>query len=143
MNQIIKSETFGEMDLQLFDRTRLWVVPDAGSIMLTLCNVKEEVFDILITQNKDFEILTCINSIDDMEWFLGQIPGRIYVNKKLIPLNSLVQKDLIKVLKRLVDFQLLGHPKGLVVLLVIEYCTFFETDAADVFAQEVKRLLDE
>lgn len=112
-------ESFGGVDLTSLTVDGFWVVPDAGSLMLSILNLKGEKIDFLITQSVD---------IDD--FLEDQIPGRIYVNDQLLDLGTIAEKDLMQILRMLIQNEQLGHPQGLAVITAQNIITFFESDQA-------------
>ncbi len=91
-----------------------WVVPDGGTLMLSLSNLKGETISIDITQSIDLEI--------DPDILL---PGRMYINEKLIELKSSEETELLLLLKKLITDQKLGHPQGLAAILTKKSILFF------------------
>jgi len=112
-------QSFGGLDLEKLNVSSFWVVPDAGSFMFSLINSKQEDVVFLITQFVDLE-----------DYTEDQIPGRIYTDEQLLALNSPEEKDLLLVLRTLIQKQLIGHPQGLAVLIVTGILDFFESGKA-------------
>lgn len=112
-------QSFGGLDLEKLNVSSFWVVPDAGSFMFSLINSKQEDVVFLITQFVDLE-----------DYIEDQIPGRIYTDEQLLALNSPEEKDLLLVLRTLIQKQLIGHPQGLAVLIVTGILDFFESGNA-------------
>lgn len=120
-------KSFGGLDLEKLEIGSFWVVPDAGSFMFSLKNIKGEEIEFLIVQHIDLEA-----------YFDDQIPGRIYVNDNILPLACTEEQDLMLILKTLIKNQLIGHPEGLAVHIVRDIISFFESDAAKNLDQTLK-----
>lgn len=111
------TEKIAYHEIETFD---FWVVPDAGSFMLTVVTASGKETKVLITQAEDLEDAT-----EDM------IPGRIYINDHLIDLKSEEEANILTILKLMVQNDQLGHKQGLAVWRAKEIIQFFSTGEAE------------
>lgn len=106
---------------------RFWVVPDAGSFILTVITASGKETKILITQAKDLE-----------DYDEAMIPGRIYIDEVLVDLKSAAEENICSLLALLIQHDELGHKQGLAVLRAKEIIQFFESGEA----QQIHALLN-
>lgn len=100
--------------------SNFWVVPDGGSFTFGLETHSGQEFDILITQAVDLE-----DYLEDM------IPGRIYINEKLIGLKSEEEASVLSILSHMLENDALGHKQGLGVITVKRILHFFSSGEAE------------
>lgn len=100
--------------------SNFWVVPDGGSFTLGLETLSGQKYDILITQAVDLE-----DYLEDM------IPGRIYINDKLIDLGSEEEASVLSILSQMLENDELGHKEGLAVIIVRRILHFFASGEAE------------
>ena len=100
--------------------SNFWVVPDGGSFMLGIETHSGQKFEILITQAVDLE-----DYLEDM------IPGRIYINDRLIDLKSEEEASVLSILSHMLENDELGHKEGLAVIIVRQILHFFASGEAE------------
>lgn len=100
--------------------SNFWVVPDGGSFTFGIETYSGQKFDILITQAVDLE-----DYLEDM------IPGRIYINEKLIDLRSEEEASVLSILTHMLQNDELGHKQGLAVFIVKKILHFFTSGEAE------------
>lgn len=100
--------------------SNFWVVPDGGSFTFGIETHSGQKFDILITQSVDLE-----------DYLEDAIPGRIYINEKLIDLKSEEEASVLSILAHMLENDELGHKQGLAVFIVKRILHFFASGEAE------------
>lgn len=97
-----------------------WVAPDAGSFLLGHETDSGELLKILFVQAEDLEDYS-----EDM------IPGRLYLNHRLVDLKSEEQTMILSIFSHQLENDELGHKEGLEVITVKRILHFFASGEAE------------
>jgi len=99
--------------------TGCWVAPDAGSFLLGHKTDSGDLLKILFVQAEDLE-----------DYSEDAIPGRLYLNHRLVDLKSDEETMILSIFKDRLENNELGHKEGLEVITVKRILNFFNSGEA-------------